>query len=92
MSVIDLIAIYVKLGVEMNLDWKSKRLFVMKRINLAKYQQNLGLFKKLMATGDNPLVEHFWKDKFWGDGHSNGSNMMGHILVKVRDELRKNIL
>ena len=52
------------------------------------------LFEKLLATGNAMLVEHTRNDKYWGDGGDGGSgekgkNMLGKLLVRVRDEVLK---
>jgi len=37
------------------------------------------------------LVENTANDHYWGDGgDGSGKNMLGKILMQVRDELRKN--
>ena len=38
-----------------------------------------------METYPHPIVEHDEYDKFWGDGHSDGLNWLGKILVEIRD-------
>ena len=36
------------------------------------------------------IMEHTEKDAYWGDGgDGSGKNMLGRILMEVRDELRK---
>ena len=40
-------------------------------------------------SGDAKLVEHTENDSYWGDGgDGSGRNMLGQILMQVRDELR----
>ena len=42
-----------------------------------------------LATGDEELVEDSPNDYYWGRGRSGtGKNMLGRILMEVRDELR----
>ena len=39
--------------------------------------------------GDAKLVEHTTNDSYWGDGgDGRGRNMLGQLLMQVRDELR----
>ena len=41
-----------------------------------------------MATGDAKLIEHTRNDKYWADaGDGSGKNMLGILLMKVREEL-----
>ena len=62
---------------------------VMLRAVLAKFTQHAGLRDTLLATGDAMLVEHTRNDSYWGDGgDGRGRNMLGQILVNVREELR----
>ncbi len=54
----------------------------------AKFRVNV-LAEKLLATGDDELVEHnTWDDSFWGTCNGEGENHLGKILMKVRQELR----
>lgn len=48
------------------------------------------LTRLLLATGDAKLVEHTEQDDYWGDGgDGSGKNMLGRILMEVREELRR---
>ncbi len=52
------------------------------------------LFEFLLSTGDAMLVEHTPRDKYWADGGDGGTgarglNMLGKLLMKVRDEVLK---
>ena len=63
---------------------------------IAKFTQHEDLKEQLLATGNSLLVEHTKRDKYWGDGGdggdgSIGKNMLGQLLVRVREELRKAI-
>lgn len=51
------------------------------------------LKKKLLETGDSNLNEHTEKDKFWGDGGSEGKgkNMLGKILMEIREEINQEV-
>ncbi|RKH50449.1 NADAR domain-containing protein [Corallococcus aberystwythensis] len=43
----------------------------------------------LQATGDAKLVEHTENDDDWGDGgDGSGSNMLGRLLMELRDTAR----
>ncbi|MEO5928954.1 MAG: NADAR domain-containing protein, partial [Candidatus Kapaibacterium sp.] len=43
----------------------------------------------LLDTGNAEIIEHTKRDTYWGDGgDGSGRNMLGLILMRVRDELR----
>ncbi len=55
----------------------------------AKFTQHPDLRARLLATGNAELVEHTKNDAYWGDGgDGTGENMLGKILMKVREELQ----
>jgi len=70
-------------------DWEEVKVDLMKDILFAKFDQNDDLKAILLATGDRELREHTPRDKFWGDGgkKGNGKNMLGKLLMSVREEL-----
>lgn len=70
-------------------DWESVKLETMLRAVRAKFTQHESLRARLLSTGDATIVEHTANDSYWGDGgDGSGSNMLGRILMRVRDELR----
>jgi N-glycosidase YbiA len=70
-------------------DWESVKNEIMKNAVRAKFTQHEDLKKLLIETGDATLVEHTKNDSYWGDGgDGSGKNMLGIILMQVRDELR----
>jgi predicted NAD-dependent protein-ADP-ribosyltransferase YbiA (DUF1768 family) len=41
-----------------------------------------------LATADAKIVEHTTNDSYWGDGgDGSGRNMLGQVLMRVREEL-----
>ena len=55
----------------------------------AKFTQDDELKLLLLGTGDAKLVEHTSNDNYWGDGgDGRGRNMLGRILMEVREQLR----
>jgi hypothetical protein len=43
----------------------------------------------LLGTGDAEIVEHTENDDYWGDGgDGSGTNKLGQILMRVREQLR----
>lgn len=72
-------------------DWESAKVNVMREAVLAKFSQHEELRKLLLSTADATLVEHTEKDDYWGDGgDGSGKNMLGRILMDVREKLRDN--
>ena len=66
----------------------------MYKVLIAKFTQHEDLKEQLIATGNSFLVEHTKRDKYWGDGGDGGNdtkgrNMLGKLLVRVRNELKK---
>lgn len=63
----------------------------MKTALTAKFSQRKELKKLLLDTGYAILVEHAPLDPYWGDGgNGTGLNMLGKLLMEVRNELRNN--
>ena len=81
-----------KLGrrVSLRKDWENIKIELMKGIVYAKFEQNEDLKGKLLATGDKYLEEgNTWGDRTWGTVNGSGANLLGKILMEVREELRK---
>jgi len=72
-------------------NWQQEKVAIMKRAVWEKFTQNSALRSLLLSTGKRTLVEHTANDKFWGDnGDGTGQNMLGKILMEVRQELQAN--
>ena len=70
-------------------DWESAKVEVMMTALRAKFSQHEDLRALLLSTGDARLVEHTDNDAYWGDGgDGKGKNMLGKLLMRLRDELR----
>ncbi|MEM7155250.1 MAG: NADAR family protein [Myxococcota bacterium] len=70
-------------------DWESVKVSVMRTAVEAKFRQHADLRALLLSTGEAKLVEHTANDDYWGDGgDGHGKNMLGRILMQVRDALR----
>jgi ribA/ribD-fused uncharacterized protein len=70
-------------------DWESVKDNVMYQALVAKFTQHDDLRQILLGTGDALLVEHTENDSYWGDGgDGSGKNRLGHLLMRVRTELR----
>ncbi len=80
--------------------WDKNSLAIVYRGNLAKFSQNEGLKKELLATGDRILVEASPVDNIWGIGldekakgvedpaNWKGLNLLGQAITLVKNELR----
>lgn len=72
-------------------DWPSIKVDVMRKGVRAKFYQNPDLAQQLLSTGDEYLQEgNNWNDTFWGVCNGVGQNMLGIILMEIRNELRQN--
>jgi hypothetical protein len=83
--------------------WDEHKVAVMEVACYLKFSQNKDLKDRLLLTGSALLVEASPYDKFWGIGtlekdaksispdKFSGSNHLGHVLMKVRDQIRDNI-
>lgn len=70
-------------------DWESAKVEVMTKAVRAKFTQHEEPRVSLLATGKAKLVEHTENDSYWGDGgDGSGRNMLGIVLMRVRDEFR----
>ena len=70
-------------------DWYKVKIGVMQTAVRTKFTQITDLKKLLLNTGDAELIEHTADDSYWGDGgDGSGKNMLGMILMDIRDELR----
>lgn len=69
-------------------DWEQIKNKIMYEVCYAKFTQNPELKEKLLATGDEELVEgNTWHDTYWGVCNRRGKNKLGKILMRVREEL-----
>ena len=72
-------------------DWEEVKIEVMRQC-LAKKFEHPDLCAKLLATGDEELIEgNHWHDNFWGSCScekcgGNGQNQLGKLLMKIRNE------
>lgn len=78
-------------------DWDEVRDQIMYEIVLAKFTQNPDLKAKLLATGDEEIIEGTtgWHDNYWGNCECinckdiPGQNHLGQTLMRVRQELQE---
>jgi ribA/ribD-fused uncharacterized protein len=75
-------------------DWDEQRTAIMEwclRVKLAMNRTEFSRF--LLATKDKPIVEQSAKDPFWGalvvdDETLKGENVLGQLLVGLREEIK----
>lgn len=80
--------------------WNSVAREIVFKGNVAKFSQNKDLKKILLDTGNKTLVEASPYDRVWGIGLAaddpnatkpsnwRGTNWLGEVLMRVRNELR----
>ncbi len=67
-------------------DWDAVKDDIMRTAVEAKFTQHEELRNLLRSTGQATLVEHTKNDAYWGDGgDGTGQNMLGKILMELRD-------
>ncbi len=70
-------------------DWEAVKEEVMRRAVLRKFELHHGIRALLLSTGVEELVENAPSDYYWGCGRDgSGKNMLGRILMEVRETLR----
>jgi ribA/ribD-fused uncharacterized protein len=77
---------------KMRPEWNSVRDDVMRFVVLHKFNQNPKIREKLLATGERALYEFDTHrgDQYWAiDQNGFGKNMLGLILMEVREVLRE---
>lgn len=68
--------------------WDDVKDLIMKAILISKFTKNSHLREKLLDTGDKYLEEtNWWNDRYWGVCNGRGDNMLGKILMEVRDQI-----
>lgn len=80
-----------KLGRKVKLvdNWEEVKDSTMLACLILKFSQNQHLAQKLVDTGDAMLIEgNWWGDKYWGVCKGEGKNMLGYMLMGLRDEIK----
>ncbi|MCX5689066.1 MAG: NADAR family protein [Planctomycetota bacterium] len=69
-------------------DWHERRVAVMDHFLRRKFAPGTQMAAKLLATADAHLAEgNNWGDTFWGTVNGEGQNVLGVLLMRIRDEL-----
>lgn len=81
-------------NVQLRPDWEKVKVDVMRTGLMLKFT-DAALAEKLLATGDEELVEgNWWHDNTWGNCHctecsrKGGRNLLGMLLMELRKELQ----
>lgn len=75
-------------------DWQAVRVKIMRWCLRVKLAQNWACFSALLLKTDaRPIVEESQKDDFWGaksqdDGNLEGRNVLGRLLMELREKIR----
>jgi ribA/ribD-fused uncharacterized protein len=73
--------------IQMRPDWDEVKVEIMHHLVAQKFAKE-PLKSKLLATAPHEIEEgNWWGDTFWGTCNGVGENVLGKILVRVRDEL-----
>ena len=71
-------------------DWERVKDDIMRVAVRQKFQAHHDLGTMLLDTKDEELIENAPRDYYWGSGaDGSGKNMLGKILMEVREELRQ---
>lgn len=77
------------LSLKLRPDWEEVKVDIMYKIVRAKFSQNPQLGLKLFETSDEYLEEgNDWGDKTWGTVNGEGQNLLGKILMDIRDDMK----
>lgn len=71
-------------------EWYSYKFIIMEYELIKKFSDPV-LMEKLLSTGDKLLVENnTWGDRIWGVYNGVGKNLLGKMLMNIRDEFINN--
>jgi ribA/ribD-fused uncharacterized protein len=71
----------------MRKDWDTYRIDAMYAALSAKFAQNPALRDMLISTGDRFLAHDSPHDTYWGYAKGQGRNMLGVLMMNVRNEI-----
>src|SRR5690349_14902585 len=73
-------------------DWEQVKDEVMRQAVLRKFETHADICAILLATGNEEIIENAPTDYYWGCGADGcGRNMLGQILMQIRQGLRERI-
>lgn len=72
-------------------DWEERKVDIMVGLVFQKFVAHRYVRQALLSTGDCELVEgNTWGDRYWGVCRGQGKNMLGRVLMHVREILSEN--
>lgn len=72
-------------------DWESEKIPLMRSFIKAKFESPF-LSHLLLGTNDSILVNgNSWNDRVWGVCKGSGENMLGKILMEIREDLHHSL-
>jgi hypothetical protein len=79
-----------RIVVHLRPNWDQVKVDMMRRALKRKFE-DIDLRRRLLATGDRPLIHYApWGDTFWGVGKDHsGENVQGILLMELRSQLRE---
>ena len=72
--------------VKLRSDWEDIKVDLMEKLVKQKFQ-NQALKEKLKAIEGEIVETNNWGDRFWGKCYGKGLNILGTILMKIRDDI-----
>jgi predicted NAD-dependent protein-ADP-ribosyltransferase YbiA (DUF1768 family) len=76
-------------------NWTDIKFDRMRKVLRAKFLQHPDLAKLLISTGSKRIVEtgsvNNSVNRLWGEVAGNGQNMLGVMLMEIRDELNDRV-
>ncbi len=75
---------YLGRRVQLRLDWEQVKVNIMYEILVAKFS-NPELMSKLLQVEGEIVEDNTWNDRFWGVCKGKGQNMLGKLLMELRD-------
>jgi hypothetical protein len=69
--------------------WEIVKVEIMRELLIYKFVRHDDLRALLLDTGDQKLIEgNYWEDTFWGVCRGKGENVLGELLMWVRNQLQ----
>jgi ribA/ribD-fused uncharacterized protein len=68
-------------------DWEQVKVPIMKELLELKFAKGSPLAKRLLALQEEIVEDNTWGDTFWGRCNGIGDNMLGKLLMEVRESL-----
>lgn len=76
--------------VKLRADWERVKVQCMHLCIKLKFDTHADLRRRLLETGNAILIEgNTWGDRFWGVFEGEGQNLLGELLMKLRDQYRQ---